>query len=218
MIWSEQLINLSSSFILLVTFAFLFQRKIVNQIYLLSLQGLFLACSMFLIAFSTNAYELIIQGMVTLSLKVILLPYIIYRVINKLGLINEIEINYNIPTILLVGIGLVIVSFTLSFPIGENAEWLTRSTLGISLSCVLISLMLIITRKKAITQAIAFLALENSLLFTSTSTSKGMPFAVELGIAFDVLIVTIIFGVFFLHIRQSFDSLDIHHLENLKDK
>lgn len=214
----DQLINLSSSFILLVTFAFLFQRKISNQIYLLGWQGFFTACCMFLIALSTNEPEMIISGVITVVLKVFLLPYIIYRVINKLGLIKEIEINYNIPTILLVGIGLVIVSFTLSFPIGENAGWLTRSTLGISLSCVLISLMMIIVRRKAITQAIAFISLENSLLFTSTCTSRGMPFAIELGIAFDVLIGTIIFGVFFLHIRQSFDSLDIHHLENLKEK
>lgn len=215
---TEQLINLSSSFILLITFAFLFQRKICNQIYLLSWQGFFSACCMFFIALSTKESAMIYSCVITVILKVFLLPYIIYRVINKLGLINEIEINYNIPTILLVGIGLVIISFTLSFPIGENAERLTRSTLGIALSCVLISLMMIIIRKKAITQAIAFISLETSLLFTSTCTSKGMPFAIELGIAFDVLIGTIIFGVFFLHIRQSFDSLDIHHLENLKEK
>ena len=215
---TDQFINLFSSLILLTTFAFLFQRKISNQIYLLSWQGLFSAACMFLIAYNTHESEMFYSGLITLVLKVCVLPYIIYRVIQKLGLIHDIEIYYNISSILLVGIGLVIISFMLSAPIGHNAEWLTRTTLGISLSCVLISLMMIIIRKKAITQAIAFLSLENSLLFTSTCTSKGMPLAIELGIAFDVLIGTIIFGVFFLHIRQSFDSLDIRYLENLKDK
>jgi hydrogenase-4 component E len=78
--------------------------------------------------------------------------------------------------------------------------------------------MMMITRAKAVPQVIGFLSMENGLFFAATSATYGMPMVVELGIAIDVLVGAFIFGIFFFHIRETFDSLDIHHMEKLKER
>ena len=124
----------------------------------------------------------------------------------------------NIPTIMLVGILLVILTFNLALPISQLAGTITRATLGIAMASVLLSMLMMITRRKAVPQVIGFLAMENGLFFAATSATYGMPMVVELGIALDVLVGTFIFGIFFFQIRETFDSLDIHQMEKLKDK
>jgi hydrogenase-4 component E len=128
-----------------------------------------------------------------------------------------VETLINIPTTMLVGIALVIFSFNLAAPISQLAEGITRGLIGIALACVLLSLLMMLTRRKAVSQVVAFLSLENGLFFAATSATQGMPLVVELGIALDVLVATFIFGIFFFQLRETFDSLDITHMEKLKD-
>jgi hydrogenase-4 component E len=154
----------------------------------------------------------------TLFIKVLLLPWLLRRLIDRLNIRWDVETLVNIPTTMLVGIVLVIISFNLALPISQLAGTITRSTLGIAMASVLISFLMMITRRKAVPQVIGFLAMENGLFFAATSTTYGMPMVVELGIALDVLVGTFIFGIFFFQIRETFDSLDIHHLEKLKDR
>ena len=90
-------------------------------------------------------------------------------------------------------------------------------SLGIALACVMLSFLMMITRRKAIPQVIGFLSMENGLFFAATSATYGMPMVVELGIALDVLVGVLILGVFFFQIREQFDSLDLKHLENLRE-
>ena len=106
----------------------------------------------------------------------------------------------------------------LAAPISQFAGTVTKSTLGIAIACILLAFLMMITRRKAISQVIGFLAMENGLFFAATSATYGMPMVVELGILFDVLVGMLIFGVFFFHIRETFESLDIHHMEKLKER
>jgi hydrogenase-4 component E len=94
---------------------------------------------------------------------------------------------------------------------------IARSTLGIALAVVMLSFLMMITRRKAISQIVGFLAMENGLFFAATSATYGMPMVVELGVALDVLIGVVILGVFFFQIREQFDSLDLQHLEQLRE-
>jgi hydrogenase-4 component E len=153
-----------------------------------------------------------------LALKVIVLPRLLHRLIDRLNVRWDVETLLNIPTTMLVGILLVILSFNLALPISQLAGTITRGTLGIAMASVLLSFLMMITRRKAVPQVIGFLAMENGLFFAATSATYGMPMIVELGIALDVLVGVFIFGIFFFQIRETFDSLDIHHLEKLKDK
>jgi hydrogenase-4 component E len=141
----------------------------------------------------------------------------LHRVIDRLEVRWDTEPLINIPTTMLIGILLVIFAFNLGLPIARFSSTIARGTLGIALACVLLSFMMMITRAKAIPQVVGFLSMENGLFFAATSATYGMPMVVELGIALDVLIGVLILGVFMFQIREQFDSLDIRHLERLKE-
>jgi hydrogenase-4 component E len=212
-----QFINLLAALLLLIAFAMLAQRRILTLINLFAVQGFVLALSTFVVAFSTNQHHLYYSAGLTLLLKVLLLPWLLHRLINKLNVRWDVETMINIPTTMLVGITLVIFSFNLAAPIAQLAEGITRGLIGIALASVLLSLLMMLTRRKAVSQVVAFLSMENGLFFAATSATQGMPLVVELGIALDVLVATFIFGIFFFQIRETFDSLDITHMEKLKD-
>jgi hydrogenase-4 component E len=212
-----QIINLLAALLLLIAFAMLAQRRILSLINLFAWQGALLALSTFIVAYSTEQHHLYYSAGLTLLLKVLLLPWLLHRLIRKLNVRWDVETLINIPTTMLAGLALVIFSFNLAAPIAQLAEGITRGLIGIALACVLLSLLMMLTRRKAVSQVVAFLSMENGLFFAATSATQGMPLVVELGIALDVLVATFIFGVFFFQIRETFDSLDITHMEKLKD-
>jgi len=216
--FTQQLINLMACLLLLIAFAMVSQRRILRLIYLFALQGLVLAINTAVVALATQQPHLYFSAALTLGLKVIVLPWLLHRLIDRLNIRWDIETLLNIPTIMLVGIVVVIIAFNLALPISQLAGTITRSSLGIAMASVLLSFLMMITRRKAVPQVIGFLAMENGLFFAATSATYGMPMVVELGIALDVLVGTFIFGIFFFQIRETFDSLDIHHLEKLKEK
>jgi len=214
---SIQLINLLAALLLLIAFAMLSQRRIMSLINLFALQGLVLSLSTFIVAYSTGQHHLYYSAGLTLLLKVLFLPWLLHRLMRKLNVKWDVETLINIPTTMLVGIALVIFSFNLAAPISQLSESITRGLIGIALASVLLSMLMMLTRRKAIPQVVGFLAMENGLFFAATSATHGMPLVVELGIALDVLVATFIFGIFFFQIRETFDSLDISHMEKLKD-
>ena len=213
-----QIINLCAAIMLLLGFSMLAQRRILTLINLFLLQGIVLFVSILTVAFSTGQSHLMWSAIITLVLKVVALPWILHRLIRRLSVKWDVETLLNIPTTMLVGIMLVIVAFNVATPISELSGTVLRSTIGIALACVLLSFLMMITRSKAVPQVIAFLAMENGLFFAATSATYGMPMVVELGIALDVMIGMVIFGVFFFQIRQQFDSLDIRQMERAREE
>ena len=215
-LWA-QLINLFAAVLLLLAFAMLAQRRVFTLINLFAAQGLALACSTAIVAWATGQGHLYGSAALTLILKVALLPWILHQLVRKLDVRWDVEGLLNIPTTMLIGIVLVVFAFNLAYPIEQLASTVTRSTLGIAMASVMLSFLMMITRRKAIPQVIGFLAMENGLFFAATSATYGMPMVVELGIALDVLVAMLILGVFFFQIREQFDSLDLQHLEKLKE-
>jgi hydrogenase-4 component E len=212
-----QFINLLGAVLLMLAFAMISQRRILSLIYLFTMQGATLALSTAVVGYVTHQHHLYLSAGLTFLLKVLLIPRLLHRVIDRLGIRWDIETLINIPTTMLIGIGIVIFSFNLAIPISRLSSALASGTLGIALACVLLSFLMMITRAKAVPQVIGFLAMENGLFFAATSATHGMPMVVELGIALDVLVGVLILGVFMFQIREQFDSLDIRHLEKLKE-
>ena len=215
---SSQIINLFAAILLLLSFAMLTQRRILSLINLFALQGLTLTLSTLMVAWSTGQHHLYYSAALTFVLKVLILPWVLHLLIRKLNVKWDVETLINIPTTMLVGIGLVILAFNVALPISQLAGTITRSSLGIALACVLLAFLTMITRSKAVPQVIGFLAMENGLVFAATSATYGMPMVVEFGIALDVMVGMVILGVFFFQIRERFESLDIRHLEKLKEE
>lgn len=214
----SQIINLFAALMLIVAFAMLSQRRILRLIHLFTLQGIAVVGGTLVAAHTTHQPHLYYSAALTLVLKVVLIPILLHRLIDRLNLRWDVERLFNIPTLMLVGIVLVVFAFNLTLPISRATGAFAPGTLGIALACVLLSFLMMITRSKAVPQVIGFLAVENALFFAATSATYGMPMIVELGIALDVLVGILILGVFMFQIREQFDSLDISHLEKLKEE
>lgn len=212
-----QFVNLLGALLLILAFAMIAQRRILSLVHLFTAQGATLALATAVVGYVTHQPHLYLSAAVTFVLKVLLIPWLLHRVIVRLDIRWELESLINIPTTMLIGIGVVIFAFNLALPISQLSNTLASGTLGIALACVMLSFLMMITRAKAVPQVIGFLSMENGLFFAATSATYGMPMVVEFGIALDVLIGVLILGVFMFQIREQFDSLDIRHLEKLKE-
>ena len=212
-----QSVNLFAAVLLLLSFAMLSQRRILTLIHLFTLQGATLVAATVVVAYVTDQHHLYYSAAITLVTKVLVIPILLHRLINKLNVKWDVETLINIPTTMLAGIALVVIAFNVAQPISQLSGTISRATIGIALACVLLAFLMMITRSKAVPQVIAFLAMENGLFFAATSATYGMPMVVELGIALDVLVGMVILGVFFFQIREQFDSLDIRQMEKVRE-
>ncbi len=203
--------------LLLISFAMLSGRRTQQLITLFDWQGAMLFVYSCLVAYSSGLTEMYYSAALTLLLKVIALPWILHRLIKRLGAQSDSEQLVNVPTTMLAGLALVIFAFGLAQPISSMATTITRHTLGIALAVILLAFLMMITRRKAVSQVIGFLAMENGLFLAATSATYGMPMVIELGIALDLLVGVFILGIFFFQIREQFDSLDLQNLESLKE-
>jgi len=203
--------------LLLLAFAMLAQRRIVNLVNLLAVQGALLLIATLLLARRTGQVHLYVSAALTLALKVVLLPLLLHRLIRRLEVYWDTEPLLNIAGTMLLGLVVVVFAFGLAQPISALASTATRSSLGIAVAVVLLAFITMITRRKAMSQVVGFLSMENGLFFGAMSATYGMPMVVEFGVALDVLVAVLVLGIFFFQIREQFDSLDLHHLESLRE-
>lgn len=213
-----QVQNSLAALLLLISFAMLAQRRIVTLVNLLALQGGLLCAATLLLAWRTGENHLYLSAALTLALKVVFLPWLLHRLIRRLDVYWDTEPMLNVAGTMLVGLLVVVFAFGLAQPISAIASTATRSAIGIAVAVVLLAFLTMITRRKATSQVVGFLSMENGLFFGAMSATYGMPMIVELGVALDVLVAMLVLGVFFFQIREQFDSLDLHHLESLREE
>jgi hydrogenase-4 component E len=212
-----QLLNLCAALLLLLSFGMLTQRRIVNLVNLLAVQGMLLLAATLLLAWRTGEHHLYFSAVLTLALKVFFLPWVLHRLIRRLQVYWDTEPLLSVPGTMLVGLLVVIFAFGLAQPISAVASTATRSSIGIAVAVILLSFVTMITRRTAMSQVVGFLSMENGLFFGAMSASYGMPMMIEFGVALDVLVAVLVLGIFFFQIREQFDSLDLSHFESLKE-
>jgi hydrogenase-4 component E len=181
------------------------------------LQGVLLAFTTALVAHVLNFPHLYISAALSLGLKGILIPIMLQRLVVRLGLHRDMETLPNPARVMMGGTGLVVFSYYVCLPIVKLSPLITLNTIAISMAVVLLGMLLMITRRQAVAHVVGFMSIENGLFFAAVVSTYGMPMVVELGIAFDVLVAAVLFGVFFFHIRSSIDSLDVDQLNKLSE-
>ena len=213
----EQAIMMLAALVLFSSFALLAQTRMLNMIHVFAWQGALLSATTALVALVSGQHHLYTSALLTLCLKALLIPWILHRLIIRLGIQSEVESLVRPAMVLLAGASLVVFSYWVALPIVKISTLITRNTIAVSMAIVLLGMLMIITRSKAVSQVVGFMAMENGLFFAAVVSTYGMPMVVELGIAFDVLVAAILFGVFFFQIRASIDSLDIDRLNRLTE-
>jgi hydrogenase-4 component E len=192
------------------------QKALFTAIRLFGVQSLFLGIVAATIAFSESRHELLVTAALTVLLKTILIPWFLMGVIDRIGIHREIEPFVNVPASLLVCVALTVVGYRVSTGFPEGARGVSHHLIGVALSMLLIGLFLMVTRKKAITQILALLTIENAVFLVAVGVTSGMPFVVELGISFDVILAVLILGILVRRIVDRFESMDVSRLSKLK--
>jgi hydrogenase-4 component E len=213
----DQAVLLFAAFVLFTSFMMLAQGRIVPLIHTFSAQGVLMTIITALVAFVTDHPHLYVSAALTFTLKALLIPWLLHRLAVRLNIHRDVETLRYPSLTLLAGAALVIFGYYVSLPIVQLSEATMRNTIAVSIAVVLLGMLLMIVRKKAIAQVIGFMSIENGLFFAAVAATFGMPMVVELGVAFDVLVAAVLFGVFFFQMRASIDSLDVDRLNRLHE-
>jgi hydrogenase-4 component E len=192
------------------------QKSLFTTIRLYGIQSLLLAAVAAVMAVSDSRPHLFVMAAMTSVLKGFVTPLFLMRVVDRIGIHREIEPFLNVPASLLVCLGLTVAGYNVSTGFAEGAAGVTHHVLGVGLSTLLIGLFLMVTRKKAITQILALLTVENAIFLIALGITSGMPLVVELGIFFDVMVAVLVLGVLVRRIVDRFESMDVSRLSKLK--
>ncbi len=213
----EQAILFIAALVLFTSFLMLMQHRLFNLIKMFAWQGLLVALTAALAAYTGHNPHLYISAVITFVLKAMLIPLMLHRLVVRFDMHREVEIVIYPSYTMTAAASLVLFSYYVVLPIEQLSSLATRNTIAVSLAVILLGMLLMITRRQAVTHVVGFMSIENGLFFAAVASTQGMPMVVELGIAFDVLVAAILFGVFFFHIRSSIDSLDVDRLNRLSE-
>ena len=213
---ATQLITLCAALMLVLQLLLVVQRMLLTNIRLFALQSLMLAAIAAVVAFSHNAVHVYVVAALTIIGKVLFLPWLLNRLVRRINIVQEIEPLFNAPTSMLICGGLTLLGYIVARPF-TTLEKLGNNTLAIAITLLLTGFFLMFNRRKAITQVLALLTVENGVMLAAVAlTTYGMPLVVELGIFFDVMVAVMVLGILVYRIRESFDSMDTSKLNQLK--
>lgn len=201
--------------LVLMSLVMLYQVRLYALLKVFTLQALVLALSVAWQAFAQDAPHLYVTAAVALVFKAIVIPMALHRIIQRLGIHREIETVVGFGPTMLAGIGLVALSLVVMLRVTAGADPLAREDLAFALSVVLLGLLMMVTRRNAVSQVVGFMSLENGLVLAATG-AKGMPLVVEFSVAFSILIAFIVIGIFLFRIRERFDTVDMRALDRFR--
>jgi hydrogenase-4 component E len=211
-----QVINLMAALMLVVQLLMIAQRMLLANIRLFAIQSFLLAAIAAVVAYYHNASHIYVVAVLTLIGKVIFLPWLLNRLVHRIQIHQEIEPLLNAPASMLICGGLTLLGYIVARPF-TSLERLGNNTLAIALTLLLTGFFLMINRRKALTQVLALLTVENGVMLAAVAlTTYGMPLVVELGIFFDVLVAVMVLGLLVYRIRENFASMDTSKLNQLK--
>jgi hydrogenase-4 component E len=200
----------------LVSFMLLYQNRMFGLLNVFALHAVVLSASVAWQAHVQAAPHLYVTAAIALILKAIVIPVALRRMVIRLGIHRTIETVGGIGLTMLMGIALVALSMMVMLQAAAEADPLAREDVALALSVILLGLLMMVTRYNAVSQIVGFMSLENGLILAAAG-AKGMPLVVEISVAFSVLVAFIVIGVFLFRIRERFDSVDTHALDDYRE-
>ena len=199
----------------LVSFMLLYQDRMSALLNVFALHAAVLSLSVAWQAYVQAAPHLYVTASIALVLKAIVIPTALRRIVRRLDIHREVETAVGIGVTMLGGVGLVALSIVLMLKVTAGVDPLGRQDLAFALAVILLGLLMMVTRRNAVSQVVGFLSLENGLILAA-SGARGMPLVVEISIAFSVLIAFFVIGLFLFRIRERFDSVELTALHTFR--
>jgi hydrogenase-4 component E len=213
---TRDILILCAAGMLVTAYLMVGQKALFTAIRLYGIQSWLLAVVAVTMALSDAQPHLFVTAVLTAVLKGVLIPWFLMRVVDRIGIHREIEPFVNVPASVLICLGLTVVGYRVSTGFPEGARGVTHHVIGVGLSLLLIGLFLMVTRRKAVTQILALLTVENAVFLVALGITSGMPLVVELGISFDVILAVLVLGILVHRIVDRFESMDVSRLSKLK--
>ncbi|MHB1101599.1 MAG: hydrogenase-4 component E [Devosia sp.] len=207
--------HLLAGSLVLVSFMMLYQDRLYALLNVFALHALVLALSVAWQAYVQDAPHLYVTAAIALVFKAIVIPVALHRIIRRLGIHREIETAVGVGLTMLAGIGLVALSMAVMLQVTPEADPLAREDLAFALSVLLLGLLMMVSRRNAVSQVVGFMSLENGLVLAATG-ARGMPLVVEISVTFSILIAFIVIGIFLFRIRERFDTVDVGALDDFR--
>jgi hydrogenase-4 component E len=198
--------------LVVVSFMLLYQDRMFGLLNVFALHAFVLALSVAWQASIQDAPHLYVTAAIALLFKAVFIPVALHRIVLRLGIHRTLETVVGVGLTMLAGIGLVALAIIVMLPASADADPLAREDLAFALSVILLGLLMMVTRRNAVSQVVGFMSMENGLILAATG-AKGMPLVVEISIAFSILIAFIVIGIFLFRIRERFDTVDVEALD-----
>jgi hydrogenase-4 component E len=215
-ITSSQIIMLLAAVMLVLQLLLVVQRMLITNIRLFAIQSLLLAGIAAVVGYAYDAWHVYVLALLTLLGKVLFLPWRLERLVREIKIDQEIQPFVNMPTSMAICGALTVLAYVVARPF-TSLERLGSNTLAIAIALLLTGFFLMIIRRKALTQVLALLTIENGVMLAAIAlTTYGMPLVVEIGIFFDVVIAVMVLGILVSRIRKTFSSMDVSKLNQLK--
>jgi hydrogenase-4 component E len=213
---ASNLITLLASLMLVVQLLLAVQSMLVTNIRLFALQSLLLAGIAAVVGYAYGAWHVYAVALLTILGKVFFLPWRLDRLVRQIEIDQEIRPFVNMPASMLICGALTVLAYVVARPI-TSLERLGSNTLAVAIALVLTGFFLMINRRKAITQVLAILTMENGVMLAAIAlTTYGMPLVVEIGVFFDVVVAVMVLAILVFRIRETFSSMDVSKLNQLK--
>jgi hydrogenase-4 component E len=207
--------HLLAGSLVLISFLELYQDRLYALLNVYAMHALVLAASVAWQALIQDAPHLYVTAAIALGFKAILIPIALHRIIVQLGIHRELEKVVGVGLTMIAGMGLVALSMVVMLRVTQEADPLAREDLAFALSVILLGLLMMVTRRNAVSQVVGFMSLENGLVLAAAG-AKGMPLVVEISVAFSILIAFIVIGIFLFRIRERFDTVDVQMLDRFR--
>ncbi|MCC7257713.1 MAG: hydrogenase-4 component E [Gammaproteobacteria bacterium] len=204
--------HLLAGLLVLVSFMLLYQDRMFALLNVFALHAIALSLAVGWQAWIQRAPHLYVTAAIALTFKGLIIPVALHRIVVRLGIHRSVETVGGIGLTMLAGIGLVALSIVVMLPVTAVASSIGQEDLAFALSVVLLGLLMMVTRRNAVSQVVGFMSLENGLVLAATG-ARGMPLVVEISVGFSILIAFFVIGIFLFRIRERFDTVDLQALD-----
>ena len=204
--------HLLAGSLVLVSFMLLYQDRMFALLNVFAVHAIALSMAVAWQAYIQNAPHLYVTAVIAFAFKGVIIPGALHRIVQRLGIHRSVETVGGVGLTMLLGIGLVALSIVVMLPVTAVASSIGQEDLAFALSVVLLGMLMMVTRRNAVSQVVGFMSLENGLVLAATG-ARGMPLVVEISVGFSILIAFFVIGIFLFRIRESFDTVDLQALD-----
>jgi len=189
--------------------------QIYRAIYAVAAQSLLIAIAAAVLATATGNTDLWVIAGITLTVKTIVLPWVLHRVVRRMNVRREVEPVIPVAATLALAVMVVVMSFHLSASLGPVNQAITGNALPVGIALTLLGVLVMATGKTALNQMVGLFASENGIFFTAMAVTQGMPFIIEIGVILDVILAVLVMAIMVLRVRSTVDA-DIADLDRLR--